>query len=103
MAPYARKGIDPATVGPQTARRVKGCQIDLLIQAPGAYWVVEIKRRKKIGNEIEREVREKIDALIVPKGVSVRACLIYLGELDPAVEESGFFSAVVQAKDVLRG
>ena len=48
-------------------------------------------------------VPEKIDALIVPKGVSVRACLIYLGELDPAVEESGFFSAVVQAKDVLRG
>ena len=51
----------------------------------------------------EREIREKIDALTVPKGVSVRACLIYLGELDPAVEESGFFSAVVQAKDVLRG
>ncbi len=103
MAPYARKGIDPATVGPQMARKVKGCQIDLLVQAPGAYWVVEIKRRKRIGSEIEGEVREKIDALTVPKGVSVRACLIYLGELDPAVEESGFFSAVVQAKDVLRG
>ncbi len=102
MAPYARKGIDGATASPQDSRRVRGCQIDLLVQAPGAYWVVEIKRRKRIGREIEREVRDKIEALPVPRGVSVRACLIFLGELDPAVEESGFFSAIVPAEAVLR-
>ena len=64
---------------------------------------MEIKRRKRIGREIEKEVRDKIAALPVPRGVSVRACLVHLGELDPAVEESGFFSAIVSAEDILRG
>ena len=56
-----------------------------------------------IGREIEKEVRDKIAALPVPHGVSDRACLVHLGEIDPAVEESGFFSAIVSAEDVLRG
>lgn len=102
LAPYARKGVSGESVdGPHAPRRVRGCQIDLLVQTEGAVWVVEIKRRKRIGREIEREVSEKIAALPVPQGVSVRACLIYLGDLDPSVEESGFFTALVPAESVL--
>ncbi len=101
MAPYARKGVEGVADGPRVARRVRGCQIDLLIQSDGAIWVMEIKRRKRIGREIEGEVRAKMAALPIPQGVSVRACLVYLGELDPAVEESGFFSAIVPVERVL--
>ncbi len=102
MAPYARKGVSGEGDGRRNARRVRGCQIDLLVQSEGAVWVVEIKRRKRIGREIEQVVREKISALPVPKGTPVRACLVYLGEPDPAIEEGGFFSAMVSAEDILR-
>ena len=102
MVPYARKGSSGEGDGQRNARRVKRCQIDLLVQSDGAVWVVEIKRRKRIGREIEQEVREKTSALPVPKGTSVRACLVCLGELDPEIEEGGFLSSIVSAEDILR-
>ena len=90
-APYRQK---------KTARH-PGCQIDLLLQAGRTLCVVEIKRRREIGLDVVQEVSAKIDALRIPRGISVRAALVYDGELSPAVGASGFFDAIVPASRLL--
>lgn len=94
IAPYHR--ASSSTNGP-------GVQIDLLIQTPRTAYVVEVKRRKRIGVEIEDEVEEKVRRLQVRKGVSVRTALVYQGDLDPRVREQGYFSAIVSADELLKG
>ena len=79
----------------------KGCQIDLLVQTPKTAYVVEVKRRKEIGPEIEREVQSRMDRLPLRKGMSKRPALVYDGILDPVVEGSGFFSAIVSGRKLL--
>lgn len=78
-----------------------GCQIDLLVQTPRTAYVVEIKRRREIGVEVEREVAEKVRRLPIRKGLSVRTALVYDGCLDPAVESLGFFDALVPSQTLL--
>ena len=80
----------------------KGCQIDLLVQTRKSVCVVEVKHRKKIGEEVEDEVAEKIRRLPLRKGISVRTALVYLGELDPVVEGNAYFDAVIPAESMLR-
>lgn len=93
VAPYYR--ATSPTNGP-------GVQVDLLIQSSRLAYVVEVKRRGHIDANVENEVEEKIRRLQVRKGVSVRAALVYQGELDPRVRESGFFSAIVNMEDLVR-
>jgi len=64
-APYRQKA----------GSRKPGCQIDLLLQAGRTTCVVEIKRRRTIGREVEDEVAAKIAALRLPRGITVRAAL----------------------------
>lgn len=90
-APYRQKG----------GRRKTGCQIDLLLQAGRTVCVVEIKRRREIGREVEDEVAAKIDALRLPRGISVRAALVYEGRLAPTIEARGFFDALIPASRLL--
>ena len=80
---------------------LKGCQIDLLVQTPKTAYVVEVKRRQRIGVEIEDEVAERMRRLPLRKGLSKRPVLVYDGELDPAVEADGFFSAVISSRQLL--
>ena len=77
------------------------CQIDLLVQTPRTAYVVEIKRRREIGVEVEREVAEKVRRLPIRKGISVRTALVYDGDLDPAVESLGFFDALISSRKLL--
>ena len=53
----------------------------------------------------DAEIREwyaaKIAALRLPRGITVRAALVYDGELSPAVEAGGFFDALVPASKLL--
>ena len=93
-APYRNVRSDRKGVG-------KGCQIDLLVQTPKTAYVVEVKRRKEIGPEIEREVQSRMDRLPLRKGMSKRPALVYDGILDPVVEGSGFFSAIVSGRKLL--
>lgn len=79
----------------------KGCQVDLLVQTPKTAYVVEVKRRQKIGMEVEEEVAERMRRLPLRKGMSKRPVLVYEGELDPAVEADGFFSAIISARQLL--
>jgi hypothetical protein len=90
-APYRQK----------PAARRPGCQIDLLLQAGRTVCVVEIKRRNMIGREIEDEVAAKIKALNLKDGMTVRAALVYAGELAPSVETDGFFDAIVPVRRLL--
>ena len=78
-----------------------GCQIDLLVQTARTAYVVEVKRKKSIGVEIEDEVESKIKRLPLRKGVSARPVLVYDGELDGAVEGNGYFDAIVPARKLL--
>ena len=90
-APYRRTSEKPGG----------GVQIDLLIQTPRTAYVVEIKRKKHIGCEVETDVEEKIKRLKVRKGMSVRPVLVYDGTLDPQLSGSGFFVASVNAATLL--
>ena len=85
-----------------TARK-RGCQIDLLLQSEKCVHVIEIKRRKEIGPEIEDEVARKTKALALPREISVRTALVYDGNLSPAVEASGFFDSIISAASLLTG
>ena len=93
-APYrnARKG---------NSGRKAGCQIDLLIQTARTAYVVEIKRQREIGPEIEAEVQRKISNLPLRPGMTPRPVLVYEGRLAPAVEGSGFFDAIIPAHRLL--
>ena len=92
-APYRSRGAGGAG----------GLQIDLLVQSRKSVCVVEVKRRNEIGEEVEREVAEKVRRLKVRDGVSVRAALVYDGHLSKAVLGSGFFDAIVPFGQLLTG
>jgi len=79
----------------------KGVQIDLLIQTACTAYVIEVKRKKYIGAEIEDEMREKIKRLPLREGMSVRPVLVYDGELAPVVSGRGYFDAIIPARKLL--
>ena len=70
-------------------------QIDLLIQTPRLAYIVEVKRRIKIGREVENEIAEKVAAFPKRRGMSIRTALVYEGELDDAVVRNGAFDVVL--------
>ena len=78
-----------------------GYQIDLLVQTARTAYVVEVKRKKSIGLEIEDEVASKIKRLPLRKGMSARPVLVYDGELDGTVEGNGYFDAIIPACKLL--
>lgn len=79
-----------------------GCQIDLLIQMPQTVFVVEIKRRVRIGEEVVDEVREKLRRIRFKGRKSIRTALVYCGELAPTVRGAGFFDFLVPAEALFR-
>ena len=90
-APYFRSG----------RKTGKGVQIDYLVQLPKCAYVIEIKRKRHITSAIEDQMQEKLDRLKLPRGRSVKLVLVYAGELDPVVEENGFFDYLVPADRLL--
>ena len=94
--PYEKRGENG-----RGAKAGKGLQIDLLVQTRKSVYVVEIKRKKLIGESIETEVAEKVARLRHPRGMSVRTALVYEGELAPVVRGNGYFDAIVSAADLL--
>lgn len=92
VAPYYRRG----------RKKGEGVQIDMLVQLPKSLYVIEVKRMERIPASVEDEVQRKIERMTVPKGKSVKAVLVYDGELDPRLEEDGYFDYLVSA-DMLLG
>ena len=92
-APYFRKASESAGK--------EGLQVDLLLQTRMSYCIVEVKRKANIGREVINEVERKRQLLPHPKNVSIRAALVYEGELAPSVEADGFFDAIVRFSDLM--
>ena len=78
-----------------------GVQIDLLVQTRKSMYVVEVKRKGRIGEAVESEVAEKVSRLRHPRGISIRTALVYEGELAPVVRGNGYFDAIVSAANLL--
>lgn len=79
----------------------KGFQIDLLIQTRRTQCVVEIKRKNTIGRGIVDEVAEKVRRLKHDPASSVRAALVYDGELAETVIADGYFDAIIPFRRLL--
>ncbi len=78
-----------------------GVQVNLLVQTRKAVVLVEIKRQREIGEEVEREMAEKVRRLHVPAGMSVRTALVYAGALSKGVCGGGYFDALIPAEALL--
>ena len=78
-----------------------GVQIDLLIQTRRALYIVEIKRQREIGREVECEVEQKVARIGKHEGKSIRTSLVYEGHLAPIVEADDFFDSIVPVQDLM--
>ena len=78
-----------------------GLQVDLLIQTERSVWLVEVKRRLRIGRDIEAEIARKVAAFPKRRGISLRTALVYSGDLDPAVTRSGAFDIIIPFSRIL--
>lgn len=90
--------------GPYTqlqSRRRKGCQIDLLVRTKQSVHVVEVKFRRKIDRSVIDEVKQKVARLEGARGLSVRTSLVYVGELDPTIEDEDYFDSIIPFADLL--
>jgi hypothetical protein len=79
----------------------KGCQVDLLIRTRQSLYVFEVKFRRQIDKNIIPEMRERVEALKVPRSLSVRTGLIFQGELHPEIQPSDYFDFLVSFEDLL--
>lgn len=89
-APYLKRG-----------RKGDGCQIDLLVQTEAIAYVVEIKRKRVIGEGIAADVAQKVSRLPLRKGVSVRTALVYEGELEESLVRRQVFDFLIPARKLL--
>lgn len=80
-------------------KRGAGFQIDLLMKAGRSLYVVEVKRRARIGEEIVDEVQAKIRKMSAARRFSVFPILVYEGELSRRILADGFFRDVIDVSD----
>ena len=85
-----------------TANR-KGCQIDYLIQTKtNSLLLCEFKfKRRTIGMEIIDEINQKINRLVIPRGIGVVPVLFHSGEVNDRVFESQFFYKTIDLENVI--
>ncbi|MES2199156.1 MAG: ATP-binding protein [Chlamydiota bacterium] len=92
--------VEIVNAGPffqRATQRVKGCQIDLLIQTcHNTLYVCEIKfSTSEVKNSVIEEMEKKIENLSAPKGFSIRPVLIHVNGVSHSVKESGLFNDIV--------
>lgn len=80
-----------------------GLQIDYMIQARfNTLYLCEIKfYKERIGMEIIKEMQEKLNALSLPRGFSVRTVLIHVNGVKEDVEEQEFFLHIIDFSQLL--
>ncbi len=74
-----------------------GCQIDYLIQTKHKnLYVCEFKFSKDpVGTEVIKEMQQKIERLVYPKGFSIMPVLIHVSGVSDSVAHSGFFAKII--------
>ena len=80
-----------------------GCQIDYLIQTKhNTLYLCEIKYSKNpIEMNVVEEMKEKIKRLNMPRHFSYRTVLIHINGISESLEESRYFSHVIDMNDFL--
>jgi hypothetical protein len=81
--------------------RKEACQVDLLIHTRYAAYICEIKYQSRIGSRVIKDINEKIIKLKLPKNLSVRPVLIYMGELSEKVKVSNIFNQYLPFEHIL--
>ncbi len=83
--------------------RIKGCQIDYLVQTQSnTLYVCEIKMRKgEIGTEVIEAMKEKLRRFSVPKGFGVCPVLLHLGPASDTLLDSRYFYKIIDIADFL--
>ena len=100
---YELLRLDPGEViydNPYFQRPTKthpGCQIDYLIQSRfNTIFICEIKFSKElIGLSVVKEVQQKMNRIVKPKGFSMRPVLVHVNGVTDAVVESDFFANII--------
>ncbi len=74
-----------------------GCQIDYMIQTrSNTLYICEIKFSKNsIGTSVIKEVTQKINRLVTPRGYSIRPVLIHVNGVDSEIDEQDFFVKII--------
>ena len=105
LLPYLHlTGVPITSIAPYYRRagaNRPGVQVDLMIQTRKSVHLVEIKRQREIGEEIEQEVAMKRTRIKVPEGVTVRTGLVYDGHLSEVVRGDAYFDAIVSSEELL--
>ena len=70
----------------------------MLLQTKTTAYVIEMKRREHIGEEVAREVNAKVDAVGFHPGISTRTVLVYDGKLAPSVRTDHMLDFVIPAE-----
>jgi len=96
---WAFRGVCPSSFS--TCSNGVGYQIDLLLQTKRSQCVVEIKRRTSIKKSIIDEVAAKIAKMKKSPGMSIRAALVYDGNLAETVPSDGYFDAIIPFRRLL--
>lgn len=78
-----------------------GVQVDLLVQTESTAWIVEIRRKGELGQEIARELAQKVARLPVRDGVSVRTALVYDGRLTQGLAACDTVDRLISASALL--
>jgi AAA+ ATPase superfamily predicted ATPase len=75
----------------------QGCQIDYMIQTKfNTLYLCEIKFSKNpVDTKVIDEVNQKIDRLKIPRAYSIRPVLIHVNGVENDIEESDFFTAII--------
>lgn len=102
--------IDPLEIindNPYLQRKTKqheGCQIDYLIQTKfNILYICECKfSQGKIGSDVIRELKLKIERLDRLNKFAVKPVLIYVGELTQDIVDSGFFAHLIDFSELLK-
>ena len=102
-------GLSPTEVvcdGPyrQSKRTTQaGCQIDYLIQTQTKnLFISEFKfKKRELGTEVISQVKEKVNALKIPRGFAAIPVLFHIGGVSTAVETDEYFFRVIDIADFL--
>ena len=81
----------------RATKRLKGCQIDLMIQTKhNTLYVCEIKfSTSEIKGSVIEEMEKKIESLSSPKNFSIRPVLIHVNGVAQVVKESEVFTEII--------
>ena len=81
----------------------EGCQVDYLVQTlTKNLFVCEFKfKRRELGIDILDSMKEKINALKIPRGFAAVPVLFHIGGTSHSVETDGYFYRVIDITDFI--